>query len=329
MSVLSLTPREALNDFLLSLKGTSRKPNTIIFYRSALRQLVRWMEDQQFGLADLHPRRMRAFFAHREEQDGVCRTTLYHDFTGARKFFQFCRQEGYIEGNPLGDLKFLKPPPKPQDCPDDELVAAFLRAFKDRWNPAKNPHARYTCEAYRTRIGRRDYCIALALFLTGARRGEIVTLRLEDVLDGKTKTPSLRLRETKTGQDRNVPVNVEWIEALNAYLRVRPKSDCPALFLGEYGEPLSAAWFGRKFKAYAAFAGCPEMTPQWLRRFRSRKLVIAGDLWTAALLLGNSPEVLRKHYLARDPDHARAVWLRSLEENPILNKQSERRKRFG
>lgn len=319
------SPREAMTDFLASLRGTDRKPNTIIYYRSALRQFVGWMEDQGFSLADLNARRVRAYFAHRGEEDGVSRTTQYHDWTASRKFLQHCRRQGWLDGDPMGDLRFRKPRPKPVDVPDDGQVLAVLKAVRDRWNPKVNPKARYTQERYRTRIMRRDYCILLALYETGARRSEIINLAREDVKGIDGPAPYLTLRNTKTGEDRPAFVTCKWVEAYRDYLRVRPKAECERLFVGEYGEPLSASWFTKKLVSYAEFAGIDRLTPQAFRRYRSSKLVQSkSDLHEASLILGNSPAVLQAHYLDRNPDRLRERWEASLDQQPITNARAKR-----
>ena len=320
-----LSPREAMLDFLQSLKGTDRKPATLIYYRSSLRQLIGWMEEAGKDLADLNARTVRRYFADREEKDGVSRTTQYHDWTCSRAFFRYCRRQGWMEGDPMGELRFRKPRPKPVDVPADRAVLALLKAVGDRWNPKLNPKARYTAQKYRTRIQRRDYCILLALFETGARRGEILNLALFDVKAVDTASPYLALRNTKTNEDRPAFVTSKWVEAYRAYLRVRPSTDCDRLFIGEYGERLSASWFTRKLAAYAAFAGIEPLTPQALRRYRSSKLVQSKtDLHEASLILGNSPAVLQAHYLDRDPIRLRQKWEASLSDQPI---ESTRKKR--
>ncbi len=312
-------------DFLASLRGTDRKPNTIIYYRSSLRQLVAWLEEKSLTLEDLNARRVRAYFAHREEADGVSRTTQYHDWTCSRKFFQYCRRQGWMACDPMGDLRFRKPRPKPVDVPADGAVLALLKAVSDRWNPKVNPKARYTAPKYRTRIERRDFCILLALFETGARRGEIINLDKGDVKGLDTSAPYLALRNTKTGEDRPAFVTKRWVEAYRSYLRVRPSCTTERLFVGEYKEPLSASWFTRKLKTYAEFAGIEPLTPQALRRFRSAKLVNSkSDLHEASLILGNSPAVLQAHYLDRDPVRLRERWEASLSEKPIENTRKRR-----
>ena len=324
------TPREAMTDFLESLRGTSRRPNTIIYYQSAVRQMVAWMEEESYQLGDLDNRRVRAYFVYREEECEVSRTTLYHDWTATRAYLRHCRRSGWIDDDPMGDLRFRKPRAAPPDVPSESTVMALLQAIRDRWNPKINRGARWTSEKYRVRIMRRDYCLVLALFETGARRGEIVNLTTPNLCDLDTQAPYLMLRDTKTGQDRWVFVSLDWVEAWKAYQRVRPKAGGPheTIWHGEYGGSLSAAWLTRKIKEYRDWAKLPAVTAQHLRRYRASRLIQnKTDLYAAAEILGNSPEVLRRNYLEKNQAHLRERWEASMATKAVVTAKTARRRR--
>ena len=85
------------------------------------------------------------------------------------------------------------------------------------------------CFARSTVRGRRDYAIALCLGGLALRAQEVVSLTLED-LDWRAMT--LRLRQTKQGRERLLPLAAPVAEAILAYLkRGRPPSQSRALFL--------------------------------------------------------------------------------------------------
>lgn len=311
--------REALDDFLLGLPGL-RERNTIHYYRSALRQLVGWLEAQALILQDLRIVHMRRYLAWREAQ-GISQTTRYHDATAARVWLEYCRTAGYIAANPMAGVRVRKPPPRVEFVPTAEQVKVLLAAVRARWKPATNPNARYTGQRERTYFERRDYAVVLLIVESGCRLGEACGVRLADV-DYAART--VTFRQTKTDRDRVVPVSEQWLLAVRQYLTVRPKCQATCLFVGQYGEPLTGHWFCHKFPAYLTYAGLPrQMTAQSLRRYRLSE--IADDnVMIASVIGGNSIKVIRDHYYKQRPEVVRAVWERS---QTLVNKRSVEAKR--
>lgn len=82
------------------------------------------------------------------------------------------------------------------------------------------------CDRRRT-VGRRDYAMLLLMVRLGLRSGEVAALRLDDVdwRDGEI------LVRGKGGRHDRLPLPVDVGQALVAYLRRRPRSECRALFL--------------------------------------------------------------------------------------------------
>lgn len=309
--ITDLTPREAMTDYLLSMGGHLER-NTIIFHRSALRQLVNYMEDQRIDLSEFRTRHFRQYLDWRAKT-GSSETTRYHDSCCARLFLEYCRKEGYIPDNPLSSLKFRKPPHKLEYVPNDEEVRKLLHATLTRRRTSHNANARYSCQTDRTYFERWDHAMILGYIETGCRLSELCKLLLEDV-DFNSKT--ITFRDTKTDQDRAIPVSDKWIAAAKRYLTVRPKGALSrTFFVTTYGNPVKPGWMCDKVKDYAEYAGVPLCTAQAIRRWRLTKLAHENIL-VASLIGGNSVSVIRRHYLQPDLNAMRRVMEKTLGEAP-------------
>lgn len=305
-----------MDDYLLSLGGT-HESNTVIFHRSALRQLVYYMEAESIELSAFRARHFRQYLDYRAK-DGASETTRYHDSCCARLFLEYCRKEGYITDNPLGSLKFRKPPHKLEYVPSDEEIRKLLAATLTRRKPTHNPLAKYTTQTDRTYYERWDHAMILGYIETGCRLSELCKLLLEDV-DFHSKT--ITFRDTKTDQDRTIPVSDKWIDAAKRYLVVRPKkAPSRTFFVTTYGNPVKPGWMCDKVKDYAEYAGVPLCTAQAIRRWRLTKLAHENIL-VASLIGGNSVSVIRRHYLRPDLNVMRSVMEKTLGDAPKVRQR--------
>ena len=306
-----ITPREAMDDFLLSLKG-DRERNTIIYYRSSLRQLVSWLEENAVTLPEFRGRHFDRYLAHRADS-GTSKTTRYHDSCCARKFLEYCRREDFIASNPLHDRKFVKGPHKIEYVPTDAEIAKLLRAAQERRRVAFNANARYTCQTDRTYFERLDYAMILGYVETGCRLSELCKLKRADV-DFNART--ITFRDTKTDVERRIPVSDKWLDSVRKYLAVRPKkAAADTLFVGIFGNPVQPGWMCDKIKDYARYAGIPHVTAQTVRRWRLTALAHE-NIYLASAIGGNSISVLRRHYIKPDLDKMRQVMASTLTPEP-------------
>lgn len=119
-----------------------------------------------------------------------------------------------------------------------------------------------TCSDPHDFTDRRDEALIRLLIDTGARRGEIVGLRLTD-FDRRNDLVAL---DGKTGP-RVVPVSLRTGEALARYIRRRAKhsrAEHPALWLGKAG-PLGNSGIAQILKARCELAGVEHINPHRLR----------------------------------------------------------------
>jgi len=132
----------------------------------------------------------------------------------------------------------------------------------------------------RRRAGRRDRAVLLLLGDAGLRRAEAARLDVDDVYparrqpDGRLRHAIaggranqtdwvVRVRHSKRGRTREVPLSRRTLEAIRAWVDVRPAARSPRLLVslprGRHhpAQPLSPAAVGDIVKRHAATAGLP------------------------------------------------------------------------
>lgn len=309
----ALSPREAMVDFLAQMEGERLERNTLIYYRSALRQLVAWLEAEGKQLPALRARDMRLYLAARK-QGGASDATRYHDACVARRWFAHLRAEGLISENPMNGVRASRGKTPAMYVPTAEEVDRLLRAVRERWDPAINPKARFASQKDRTFRARCDYAVLLLIKETGCRLSEACGLKSADIctMDGAYGCSTVTYRDTKTDTDRTVPVSPAWLRAYQQYANVRPRCDRPEAFLTPYRTPLDPHWMCHKVKDYVEYAGLPSgLTAHGLRRYKATLYAAAGDVKAGSAMLGHSPRVLLEIYAKARPEDCVAAFRRS------------------
>ena len=313
---------EAVADFLLQVRAT-REENTERFYRAQLSLLVRWAEGQGVPLSEFRARHLRQYLAHRADT-GVSDMTRRHDASAARAFLKFCKREEYVQGDPLQGYQVPKAARAYVKCPSDDEIRRLLSAMQDRWKPSLNPSARFVHAPARLFFARRNYAIVAGLVETAARIGEMLALTLDDYQPGEGR---IVIRKAKGDEPRAVPISPVWAEAVDAYLRVRPKVESDLLFVNEYGAAMDVDQFGRRFRGYLKWAGLSGFSLHGLRHYAITQLAKT-DVWAASQIAGHKDLQVTRQYLHGDPAHVQSVHAQAAPLARLLvNVRSERQRR--
>jgi integrase/recombinase XerD len=226
-------------------------------FRSALIEHIDWMGAMHYSTHSLKNRRIEAgyFIDWCEERsmmrpDEVTRAVLerYRQYlfhvrgtrTGAplslrtqhrrlaavKAFFKWLTRHDHLLFNPASELELPRPP---QQLPRHLLSIAEVEQIinaTDTTDP--------------TGLGVRDRAMLEALYSTGMRRGELVTVRLQDV---NLTRGIVLIRQGKGKKDRVVPIGARACAWIEKYLyTIRPQyligEDHGALFLAKHGEAL-------------------------------------------------------------------------------------------
>lgn len=207
-----MTPtwEQAVHAYMEKLRGDNCSPATIETYRWLLvgsraerfREATGIEHPQDFT-AELFEDMKRDFLA-----DGLKAVTVHDYWRVWRRFAKFCMEKGW--GVQLSTLQ-VQHPRMPKLLPaaftgkqEHELIAACRCA--------------------------RDRMLVRLILETGLRRSEVSRLDLSDI-EASPQGWVLRVRQGKGSKDRALPMSDAFAQELGVWLRTRPATQCPALFL--------------------------------------------------------------------------------------------------
>jgi len=120
-----------------------------------------------------------------------------------------------------------EPTPKRRNVPSSPARKDFLTATEFETLLKGTERARYRA---------RDRAALLLLFWHGMRASELCQIRLADL---DQKTARLFFARAKGSRDAHHPLRGDVLRAVKRYLRERPPSNLPWLFVSERGDPLT------------------------------------------------------------------------------------------
>ena len=220
--------------------------DTLRARRIAIRRFIAWADER--GLGDpreitkpILERYQRHLFYYRKA-DGTPLTlgTQLGCLAPLKTWFRWLSREHHILANPAADLDLQRQPKRlPRSVPTVQEVEAILAEAEPT-----------------TPQGLRDRALLETLYATGLRRMEIVGV---SIYDADLARGLLWVRHGKGGRERVVPLGERAGAWLAKYLtQARPELtavDTEALFLTDYGEPVSPEYVATKVKRYMQFAG--------------------------------------------------------------------------
>jgi integrase/recombinase XerD len=143
-----------------------------------------------------------ASWRERLQDQGLANSTVARKLTVLRSLFSYLQVYGYTGANPAHS-KFVATPPVPRDGKTVGLSPKDCRRLLDAPDPT-------------TPVGLRDRAILSTLAYSACRVGELLRLRVEDFkTSGEHRVLALY---GKGGKERTVPLHVEAVERLNAWI---------------------------------------------------------------------------------------------------------------
>lgn len=213
---------EALAQFEVFLRvERNLAPRTREAYRYDLTRFMEWLigrDRRLLRLAAIEPAHVKDYLAFLQEDYDYKSATLCRVISSLRQFFKFIVENEWLENSPV---EHIRNPKNPKKLPVF-LIESDLRRLLQAPDPSDTKAV-------------RDYCILVMLGMTGTRLSEIVGLDVRDV-----DLESLTIKVFGKGRkERYIPLNQLVVNAINAWLDVRPYSDDPALFLNRFKTRLS------------------------------------------------------------------------------------------
>ena len=245
---------------------------------------------------------LRAFLASlfRENQA----PTLARKISAIKAFYRFLTRRGIVKDNPTAGLRSPKVrKPLPKFLTVDDAFRVVEAPSEDRGRADE--------------LRARDRAMLEVLYGCGLRVSELAGLTLDSV--------DLTMRQArvlgKGSKERLVPIGNAALEALRAYLDVRPRlrssktqhQDPHALFLGRYGTPLTPRQVQNVVRRYGALgAGRGDLHPHALRHTCATHLLDAGaDLRGIQELLGHASLSTTQRYTHVSVDRLMEVYDRA------------------
>ncbi len=264
-----------VRDFLDHLHQQGKSEHTIAAYQRSLAHFIRWSEasyGEPFDPARVIPRDVRDWLSYQQTVEKAKPATVNQRLTALKRFFAWAVREGHARSNPAADISGLRLPQRQPKALTEQEVRRLLRAVHAEGNA-------------------RDVAIVEVLLGTGIRVGELLALRVGDVVI-RERSGTLTVRRGKHGQYRELPLTSAVRKALAAYLETHPERenlDAP-LWWGQRGPLRDRSAVLRILRKYALRAGLDDFGPHTLRHTFATRYLAAnpGDLRGLAALLGHA-----------------------------------------
>ncbi len=211
MSNISLS--QLADKFINQLKQKSKSQSTILAYGSDLRQMCEYLAYRNITSAkEVLSNHLSGFRDHLLEHKYTPKSTS-RKLNAVKTFFRWLKDNGYIQKDVSQEVKhpeIAAPEPK-------FLSPIEYRALRDM-----------------ARVEERVSAIIELILQTGMRISEVANLKLANL-----KKDVIIVEAYATQPEREIPLNKSAKEAIERYLRTRPQSDSPYLFVSKSGKPMA------------------------------------------------------------------------------------------
>jgi site-specific recombinase XerD len=275
-----------LDEFQAYLLAEDRSLVTIAGYLGDVRLFAKWyVEDNGEALSPdaLTNEAVRGYKQHLLNQAAKPKT-INRRLAALAAYAHWLEQAGYVRNarNPVQGVKAVKEVALAPKWLNKKQRAALLRAVDKEVEDAMRRYPRLRL------MYLRDAAIVKLILYAGLRVGEIVQLRMSDIILDERRG-SVIIREGKGTKRREIPLNVKARKALLEYLIMRPNVESDDLFIGQRNDGVQSKTIQRAVQRFAKKVGVKNVTPHTLRHSFAKALIDAGvTLEKVAMLLGHS-----------------------------------------
>lgn len=317
MPIIRSTLPKLLRDFLIDLNVVKNKSAlTVEEYASDLRTFLLYIVSKQSGEKDfskldistltaddfskLTTQDVYEFLAYCKNERSNSAKTRARKLSSIRMFYRFLELRHHIPSNPMTNLESPK---------IEKKLPKFLTLEQsvDLLNSIDGPNKE------------RDYCIITLFLNCGMRLAELVSLNYNDI--SYSNNAVYVIITGKGNKQRMVYLNQACVDAIAAYMRVRPKdgvTDKNALFLSERRQRISPKTVQRLVKTYLEKAGLGNgYSVHKLRHTAATLMYQHGHVDTLALkeILGHESLATTQIYTHVSPQQLKAA----ADSNPLAN----------
>jgi len=285
-----LTVAELLDRWLLA--DHPWKPSTAIGYASNARLIVADRRLAATRVVSLTPQAVRSAFA-RWEATGATSSTVALRFRVLRSAIGWAYDERIIDHHPIRSMRGPRRPQPRRPLSDDEIRGLLAFAEQRVFEAVANDG-----NSYSRQLAEQDLLMVRLAADSGARRGELVALRFDD-LDGRVlhicRAASADVITTpKSGHARTLTLGFAtarlWRTLEQDWGRRSEAALGPWVFSPEttHSRRLSNAALGHRFERLRDYAGVPGASLHRLRHNVATFLVARGEILQAQARLGHA-----------------------------------------
>src|SRR3990167_2099517 len=261
-----------LPTFIQDLEKKGRSPSTILAYRADLEQLLEYLANKAKAAPDQVVQADIETFRDTLLTQKYTPKSVSRKLNAVKTFFRWLISKKHSISNPTENVAH----PKIEPALPKFLSPIEYRALRDvvRDDP---------------RIG----AIVELILQTGMRISEVANMKLVNLRDSEVVVEAYA-----TQPQRTVPLNKPAKESLDEYLKERPKSDSPYVFVSKNGKPLAVRNIRAAIDRYMQKAEIPQYSVNDLRTtFVVENLKEGVDLVLLSQVVGHKRLSTTERYL--------------------------------
>lgn len=229
------------DQFIKYLERNGRATATILAYNKDLEQLISYLKAQEVtDVKDIASAHLEGFKQELKSQQYTLKS-VSRKLNSVKSFFKYLVSESIVASSPANEVSH----PKYEVAPPRVLSPLEYRALRD------------AC-----RDDTRMYAIVELLLQTGLRIGELASIQLQDITLEKS---TLKIRAYESHDARRVPLNDTAKEAIELYVKERPKTKNTTLFVTKTGNPFLIRNIRTAINRYFRIAGIENVKVNDLR----------------------------------------------------------------
>lgn len=233
-TLINLLPK-----FISNLENKGRSPSTILAYRADLEQLLEFLKEKGKVTSDKVMESDIETFRDTLLSQKYTPKSVSRKLNAVKTFFRWAETNKMISTNPAEDVAH----PKIEVSLPKYLNQMEYRALRDI-----------------VRDDQRISAILEIILQTGLRISEVANLKTQNIKDNQ-----ITVEAYATQPERKIPLNKRAKEAIDQYLKERPESDSPYLFVSKTGKPLAIRNIRAAIDRYMQRAGVSQYTVNDLR----------------------------------------------------------------
>jgi len=264
--------KSLLPKFIDSLKEKGRSPSTILAYRADLEQMIAFLYGKNIATVETVKQEHLEIFRDSLLSEKYTPKSVSRKLNAIKTFFRWMISEKYATTDPSAAVSH----PKIEASQPKFLNPLEYRALRD--------------------VVRSDIRIAAIVEIiiqTGMRISEVAALKLANI-----KAQEVKVEAYATQPERTIPLNDPAKDALDAYIKTRPKTNSPFVFVSKNGKPLAVRNIRAAIDRYMQRADIPDYSVNDLRTtFIIENLKAGVDLILLSQVAGHKRLSTTERYL--------------------------------